>query len=245
MTTLDVLQQMDCVPWGFKDEPPYDAHLAIDVGREGRHLALSLLTFHPSLCICTVAKPKTDVKKETINSDVLCKEVVELCNKVSQRNNFQSLCSLLILRDGRECGRELEGINKAKEELIEKKCLAETAKVDVVDFHKSIKKGIRLWERVGKSRVEQILEGKAVPLDYRTMVLTTTGAPTLRQGTADPIMLVGRTDNIDMIRVTKAIYASTHLNFSSPSVAQKLPLELKRTDDALTSRDSQEIRRIR
>ena len=52
-------------------------------------------------------------------------------------------------------------------------------------------------------------------------------------------------DGVDMVRVTKAVYASTHLNFSNPSVAQKLPLELKRTDDALTSRDSQEIRRIR
>ena len=153
--------------------------------------------------------------------------------------------SLLILRDGRECGRELEGINKAKEELIEKRFLAKTVEVDVVDFHKSIKKGIRLWERVKKNRVEQILEGTAVFLDRRTVVLNTTGAPSRYQGTADPVMIVGRSDGIDMDRVTKAVYVSTHLNFSNPNVAQKLPLELKRTDDELRNRDSQEIRRIR
>lgn len=245
MITLDVLQQMDCIPWGFKNEPPYDAHLAIDVGRNKRDFALSLLTFHPSLSIRTVAQRKIDSKHETINELVLHEEIVKIFKKAAEWGDFQMPRSLLILRDGRECGRELEGINKAKEELIEKRFLAKTVEVDVVDFHKSIKKGIRLWERVKKNRVEQILEGTAVFLDRRTVVLNTTGAPSRYQGTADPVMIVGRSDGIDMDRVTKAVYVSTHLNFSNPNVAQKLPLELKRTDDELRNRDSQEIRRIR
>ena len=243
MITLDVLQQMDCIPWGFKGKPPYDAHLAIDVGRNKRDFALSLLTFHPSLSIRTSVQRKIDSKHETINELILHEEIVKLFKKVEERTDFQMPHSLLILRDGRECGRELEGINKAKEELIEKRLLAKTAEVDVVDFHKSIKKGIRLWERAGKNRVEQILEGIAFFLDDQTVVLTTTGSPTLRQGTAAPVMLASRSGNIDMERVTKAVYASTHLNFSNPNVAQKLPLELKRTDDELKSRDSQEIPR--
>ena len=243
MITLDVLQQMDCIPWGFGDEPYYDAHLAIDVGRNKRDFALSLLTFHPSLSIRTVVQRKIDSKHETINELVLREEIVKLFKKAAERRDFQMPRSLLILRDGRECGRELEGINKAKEELIEKRLLAKMAEVDVVDFHKSIKKGIRLWERAGKNRVEQILEGTAFFLDSRSVVLTTTGAPTRYQGTAAPVVLVSRSDNIDMVRVAKAVYASTHLNFSNPNVAQKLPLELKRTDDALKNRDSQEIPR--
>ena len=243
MITLDVLQQMDCIPWGFGDEPYYDAHLAIDVGKNKRDFALSFLTLHPSLSIRTVVQRKIDSKHETINELILHEEIMKIFKKAAERKDFQIPRSLLVLRDGRECGRELEGINKAKDELIEKGHLAEAAEVDVVDFHKSIKKGIRLWERVEKSRIEQILEGEAVPLDYRTVVLTTTGAPSRYQGTAVPVMLVGRTDNIDMVRVTKAVYASTHLNFSRPSVAQRLPLELKRTDDALKNREAQEIPR--
>ena len=245
MTTLDVLQQMDCILWDLKDEPAYDAHLAIDVGRDGRYFALSFLTFYPSLRIWTVVKSKTDVKKETINGTILYEEIVELCNKVSQRNNFQALRSLLVLRDGRECEGELEAIYTAKQKLIERKFFTEEVTVDVVDFHKSIAKNLRLWEKMERNAVKQILEGEALILDNCTVALTTTGAPTPYQGTADPVMIVGRSDGIDMVRVTKAVYASTHLNFSNPNVAQKLPLELKRTDDALTSRDSQEIRRIR
>ena len=243
MITLDVLQQMDCMPWAFKDEPPYDAHLAIDVGRNKRDFALSLLTFQPSLSIRTVIQRKIDSKHETINELVLHEEIVKIFKKAAKRRDFQMPRSLLILRDGRECGRELEGINKAKEELIEKGILEETVEVDVIDFHKSIKQGIRLWERIGKNRVEQILEGTAFFLDSCRVLLTTTGAPTRYQGTASPVMIVSQSDNIDMVRVTKAIYASTHLNFSNPNLAQKFPLELKRTDDELRSRDSQEIPR--
>ena len=245
MSALDVLQQMDCVPWGFKDRLPYDAHLAIDVGRDKRYFALSLIIFHPFPHIYTVVKAKTDAKKETINSTILRENIIELFNKVPRRHDFQVIRSVLLLRDGRESGQELEAIKTAKAELINNEILIEEAVVDIVDFHKSSLKKPRLWETMQRNRVEQVLEGTGIFLDSRTVVLATTGAPTLHQGTAAPVMLVARSDNVDMNRVTEAVYASTHLNFSNPNVNQRLPLELKRTDDELKKRDSQEIRRIR
>ncbi len=245
MIALDVLQQMDCVFWGFKDASGYDAHLAIDVGRDRRHFALSLLILHPSLRIRTVVEQKFDSKHETINKTILREEIVKLFEKAAEWSDFQSLRSVLVLRDGRECGRELDGINEAVETLVADRLIVEEAQIDVVDFHKSIKKEVRLWERTQSNRIEQGLEGEAVLIDKRTVVLITTGFPTLRQGTAAPIMLVGQSANIDMVRVARAVYASTHLNFSNPKVAQRLPLELKRTDDELKNRDSQQIRGIR
>ena len=245
MNTLDVLQQMDCIPWGLKDKPVYDAHLAIDVGRDKRYFALSLITFHPSIHIYTIAKSKTDIKKETINGDVLYEEIMDLCYKVLQRGGFQPLHSLLVLRDGRECEGELDAIYKAKEELIKQKFFAQEARVDVVDFHKSIAKSLRTWERTQDNVVHQILEGEVVLLDNNTVLLNTTGEPSRYQGTAEPVMLVGRSKNINMDRVAEAVYACTHLNYSSPNVAQRLPVELKRTDDELINRASQEIRGLK
>ena len=245
MIALDVLQQMDCTFWGFKDTPDYDAHLSIDVGRDRRHFALSLIIFHPSLHIRTVVEHKFDSRLETINETVLRKEIVKLFEDATEWPDFQPLSSILILRDGRECGSELDGINEAIETLIDDRLLVEEVEVDVVDFHKSIQKKIRLWKRNQRNGVEQGLEGAAILIDERTVVLITTGFPTLRQGTAAPIMLVAQSANTDMDRVARAVYASTHLNFSNPRVAQRLPLELKRTDDELRSRDSQQIRRIR
>lgn len=164
MITLDVLQQMDCILWDIKGKPAYDAHLAIDVGRDGRHFALSLLTFHPSLHIRTVVKPKTDVKKETINGTILGEEIFELFKKVSQQNDFRSLRSLLVLRDGRECGGELDAIYTTKQELRKRKIFTEEATMDVVDFHKSIAENLRLWEKMQGNAGAQILEGEAILL---------------------------------------------------------------------------------
>ena len=245
MNTLDVLQQINCIPWGLEHAPPYDAHLAIDVGRDRRFFALSLITFHPSICIYTEAKAKSDVKKETINSVVLDDEIMELCKKVSQRGDFNPLSSLLVLRDGRECDGELNAIYNAIEKLTRQKLFIPDAKVDVVDFHKSISKNIRTWERTSENEVMQILEGKAIIIDKNIVVLNTTGAPSRYQGTSDPVMLVGQSENIDMAQATKAVYTSTHLNYSSPSVAQRLPIELKRTDDELNNRAAQEIRGLK
>ena len=177
--------------WGFTDTPDYEAHLAIDVGREKRHFALSLLILHPFLRIRTVVEEKFDYKLETINETVLRKEIVKLFENAAEWSDFQPLRSVLILRDGRECGSELEGINEAVEMLISKRLLVEGVEVDVVDLHKSSKKKFRLWERTQRNRIEQGLEGKAVLIDKRKVVLITTGFPTLRQGTAAPIMLEG------------------------------------------------------
>jgi len=243
MTALDVLQQMGCIPWTLKDEPHYDAHLAIDVGRDRRHFALSLIIFRPSLRIFTEVYQKIDTKTETINPTILCEKSVELVQKAANWSGFQPLRCLLVLRDGRKCGDELKGINDAIARLIKLGHLEKTAQVDRVDVHKSLKKSPRLWER--KDEVEQILEGNGLFLNKRTVVLATTGAPTLHQGTANPILLEAHDDSVDMVRVANAVYASTHLNFSNPNVAQRLPHELKRTDDELKSRFSQEIRRIR
>ncbi len=85
-------------------------------------------------------------------------------------------------------------------------------------------------------------EGTAVFFDKRTVILTNTGAATLHQGTAEPIMLVAHGDHIDMVSIATAVHATTHLNWSSPNVAQRLPLELKRTDEELQKRVAQEIR---
>ena len=100
MIALDVLQQMDCVFWGFKDTSGYNAHLAIDVGMNRRHFALSLLILHPSLRIRTVVKEKYDHRFETINETVLRKEIVKLFEKAAEWSDFQPLRSVLVLRDG-------------------------------------------------------------------------------------------------------------------------------------------------
>lgn len=249
MNSLDVLQHMDCIPWSIASSLRYEGQLVIDVGADRRHFALSLLicrpgSIEPSFRIDTVVPFKSDAKRETINEIILCDEIVRLCQRAAS-TRFQPLRSMLVLRDGHECGHEMDAINNARTKLIESGFFEKNVHVDTVDFHKNSVKGIRLWDRGRSREVRHCLEGTALLLDDRTVVLVNTGAATLTQGSAEPIMLIGRSDSIDMKAVAEFVHATTQLNWSSPRVAQRLPLALKRTDDELKNRAAQEIRRTK
>jgi hypothetical protein len=249
MNALDLLQQMDCIPFAPAGRLHYEAHLAIDVGAHRRYFALSLLIHRPGTSgpvfrLETKALIKGDSKKETINERILRDEIVKLC-QLAENAGFKNLKSLLVLRDGRECGKELTGIFDAKAPLEGSGFLSTNAAIDIIDFHKNSVKGIRLWNRSKGGEIQQILEGDGIIIDGCTVILANTGAATLRQGTAEPVMLVGRIDNLNMFRVAENVHTSSQLNWSSPSVAQRLPIELKRTDDELKNRAAQEIRRIK
>jgi hypothetical protein len=249
MCALDVLQQMDCVPWTFANSAGYDAGLAIDVGWDRRHYALSLLICRddspePFFRLDTVVEHKADWKRETINEVHLRDKIVALF-KAARRRGFHPLRSVLCLRDGRECGRELDAIYGAQGELIEQGLLEKHARFDVVDFHKRSVKGVRLWEVTDAGEVCNVLEGRVLYVSKKTAFVANTGEATLRQGTAEPVMLLSRDDSIDMRSVCRTVSASSHLNWPNPGVAQRLPLELKRTDEQLESKSAEEIRRTR
>jgi len=249
MNSLDVLQQMDCVPWSIASSLHYEAQLVIDVGEDRRHFALSLLicrpgSSEPSFRLDTVVPIKSDTKRETINEIVLCDEIIKLSKRAAVAG-FQRLGSLLVLRDGHECGREMDAISDAQSKLTDSGFFEKNARVDTVDFHKKSVKGMRIWDCDRNGEVRHCLEGTAVLLDARTVVLVNTGAATLTQGTAEPIMLVAQGEGVDMKAVAEYVHATSQLNWSSPRVAHRLPLPLKRTDDELKNRAAQEIRRTK
>jgi len=248
MNALDVLQQMNCIPWSVASPLTYEAQLAIDVGVDRRYFALSLLisrdrALTPAFCLYTLAEPKVDTNRETINEEILADKIVEVFRR-AERRQFDPVQSVLVLRDGRECGREIDGIRAAQERLTSLGLLAKHARVDVVDYHKQSAEGVRLWNRseLGESNV---LEGTALFLGERRVVLATTGEATITQGTAEPSVLVANGEGINMRDVTTSVVASAQLNWSSPRVAQRLPMSLKQTDDELGRRTFQEIRGIR
>jgi hypothetical protein len=246
---LDVFQQMDGIPWRIAQAGAYEAILVIDVGHDRRHFALSVLIARPndrrpSFGICSEVQVKPDHDRERINPVMLCDQIIAIIRKALRRS-FQPLGSMLILRDGRLCGDEPEGVDSGLAGLVDQGMLAKGARVDVVDFHKESQKGIRFWEVDGNGRVENPLEGEGVYLNKKMAAVAATGVATLHQGTAKPFILEanGRCDAI--LDPARATFAAAQLNWSSPGVAQRFPLPFKRTDDELKARAAQEIRRIR
>lgn len=261
MTALDVLRQMDVIPWCTEPKGIYEARIVIDVCYDRRYYALSLLVLRdsakaPAVQLVTHVLTKPDARQEAINARLLEDELVRIFEETLKTeasptpgSAFTSLASLLILRDGRTVDCERNGITAAMQRLRGEGLLAPDARVDLVDIRKDSLKGIRLWEvEVADEmtiRVTNALEGTAVTLDSQTIVLVTTGEATLRQGTAEPLLLSCEAGEMSLAAAAETVFADAQLNWASPRVAQHLPLPLRRTDVELRARAAQEVRRLK
>jgi hypothetical protein len=249
LNALDVLQQLDCVPWRAQQLGPYDAQVAIDVGHDRRYFALSLMIsrgkeHNPSLVVDSFAVPKLDHQHERINGTVLSEHLIELLKRVLH-GNFTALSSLLIVRDGLVAESEQNGIyQQAIPALRKQGLLTADARVDLVELRKKSLIAVRLWERNGH-QIQNAREGTAVQLTEDMVIVTSTGAATLHQGTAQPFVVVRNGRHRHVLDAAQAAFDAAQLNFSSPTVAQRDPLTLKRTDDELIARAAQEIKGLR
>jgi hypothetical protein len=247
LCTLDLLQQLDVIPWRVSDLGQYEAQVAIDVGHDRRHLALSLLIARgehrtPSFRLATDVHVKPDPKHETINARILQDQMFALFERALS-GRFDALRSLLVLRDGRAYGAEVDALLACVERLKGADYVSNDAVVDFVEFQKSSLWHLRIWEKTERE-IRNAPEGTALVLSEDSVALLTTGQLTLRQGTAAPLVLTRVDRRSDPVRAGAAVFSAAQLNWSSPRVAQRLPLTLKRTDEELKARAAQEIRQM-
>jgi hypothetical protein len=192
----------------------------------------------------TDVESKNDSQKETINEIILQDKIFELAER-AVASGFSHLGPMLVVRDGRQYGKELDAIRAAASRLRDIGFLRRDAVVDVVDFHKQSVKNIRLWEVLRDGRVTNALEGTMIRFSKRSVLLANTGAATLNQGTAEPVLIKAVSAIENILHPANDLHQSCHLNWSNPRMAQRLPIEIKRTDEELTSRTAQEVRRIK
>jgi hypothetical protein len=249
-SAVDVLDQMGGTPWRLSSAP-YEACLAIDVSDNRRHYGFTLVVCrdterYPSFQRITRIWHKGDHQFETINSDLLADSLGKLMSELrSVLGGFDPLASLMVLRDGHECGDEMDGIREGLGRWREMGCLADHATVDVASLLKSSTKDLRIWRRRGEER-SNVLEGHAVLLDEVTALVCCTGAATLGgRGTAEPIVLKAADDTMSLLRLAQGTFAFAQLNFSSPGRAHREPLPVRELDAALAERVAQDTRGIK
>ena len=83
----------------------------------------------------------------------------------------EPLASLVVFRDGGECGQEPAALDQLVSILKQKLILAEDAKTVVVSVHKHSLKNIRFWDINNEGSVVNLLEGVAVQLGQCSAVL--------------------------------------------------------------------------
>jgi len=152
--------------------------------------------------------------------------------------------NMLVIRDGKICEGELQAIESVISGLKTKRYIPDQFKVDAIEYHKSSLKNVMLYENSG-GNIENCLEGSYYIFDKTNAFLATTGASTLTQGTANPILIKSPNENCSLIKVLQDLFTLSQFNFSSPTVAQKNCAPIKNADEQLKDRKSQEVERIK
>ena len=155
---------------------------------------------------------------------------------------FDPLESILVQRDGRFCGEEVQAVLDAIGKLKESNRITSDAEVSLIDLRKTSENPVRFWEIDSLDNVSNPFEGTGLRLNTKMLVIASTGEATLNQGTANPFMIVSNGHCNDIARAGKATFAATQLNWSSPQVAQRLPIHVKNSDEQLQNRAAQVIR---
>ncbi len=257
MNGLEIIQLLDTVPYRTAQTGEYEAQIVIDVSYDRLYFALSLLINRnldkrPDFFLRSETYRKADHTRETINPTILADEIEKLFDTLKEHfDEFDEISSILFVRDGQFYGaiiddeyqHETEGVKEAIARLKSKGMLTREGRADLVNLHKDTLKGLRFWEIHDDGTVTNPLEGKGIRLNPNILLIATTGDATLTKGTAQPYILQGNGDVAALNRAGEVTFLSAQQNWSSPSVAQRLPLQLKRTDEELLARSAQEIRR--
>jgi hypothetical protein len=246
-SVLDTLEQMGAIPWRIASLP-YESCLAIDVGDNRRHFAISLLICRdeqkrPGLFRATRVWPKGDHQHEQINAEILRDKVVQLCDEY-RGTTYSPLGSMVVLRDGHRCGDEVRGINEAVEMLRKSGRMMQACPVDIIHVHKRTVKGLRAWLK-SERECANALEGTAIYLDDCTSLVNCTGAATVsRSATVDPCLLVAAEPGV-IRKASQAFFALSQHNYSTPTKAHRYAQPLRDTDALLRHRLAQDMRGIR
>ncbi len=246
-TVIDLLDQMGTILYRIEDWD-YEACLAIDVSEDRRFCALSFLicrnpALYPGregLWRYLECWTKPDTRRETIETVQLADQIAKIPDGLHGLR-IAPLRSLLVLRDGHECGDEAKAIDQGLAHWKQLDFLAQAATVDVVDYHKRTVKELRMWRMVGNA-VGNVLEGRVVLLDGDAALLCPTGAASLgKTATADPIVLVGRAQS-DIRRPVAGVFALAQHNWLSPKKAYRDAQPVRDADHELTRRMAMEVR---
>jgi DNA-binding transcriptional ArsR family regulator len=243
MTALDTIQQMGCLPYIFKNSLNFDIHLVIDVSEKASHFGFSLMMYKEGMkypIIVDKIHSKPD-RNETINKVILEKYFEELLKQNKDhilRNNLQSI---LILRDGKNCGEEYQTLNASINKLKGSGILPANFELNFVEYRKSTLKEIRIWNNT--TPTTNVLEGSYFLIDNNSAIIATTGEGTLTQGTSAPLFI--KAQHGDLKLILNDIFVASQLNYSSPGIAQRLTYSAKRIDDQLKERRMQEVERIK
>lgn len=226
------------VPFAPAESFKYNVHVGIDVGGRDNNKAMLCVGYgfqnpRERLVFLTEELPVEGAKAEPIPVDALVQGITgafqKLASEFNQAGRSFDLTRVLFVRDGSLLGdaprwNERDAFAPVFEEAKRRGWADPSALWSVAEVSKSAE-GWRVLAHVGEVR-NPIVGQWIAPFDDRNrVILSTTGAPYLTQGTASPLLiqigdLVGRANRDAVLR---DIVWEADMCFTKPDMGMKLP----------------------
>lgn len=203
-----------------------DVHIGIDVYQD-----LAVVTFVYGGADLVTFLPIQTKRGEKLSASLVREAIITQMN-IDLKQLGMTPRSIVVHRDGRVFRSEAIGIVAALDELRDLGRIAPDFKYAIVEIHKTSSTRLRLYKWAnGKFRNPDM--GTFVELSEYEGILTTTGAPLLSRGTAQPLSIEIFKGNIPIGDIAHDIYALSHLAFASPGCSMSLPYTISLADKIL------------
>ncbi len=173
--------------------------IVIDVSEDFSHFCISGLLFKEGmpfpLMPCHTER-KTDEKRETINPHILKDELLKMFSALKKQIGKYSIRKYLFARDGKDCGDEFNAVKESFDQLKSDGTIPPDSHFDFVEYHKTTRKEVRMWDMMPDGVAVNVLEGSYYFFRSNIAILCSTGDGTLStKVTADPITIVNKYTN--------------------------------------------------
>ncbi len=229
-TALDVLVTSGFWPWALAEPLHYDLHVGVDV--LNNTAGFTFIGANGAICRF---QSSTSEQKEKLSASQMAEQLTENLSTLIPRIREKTGAlprHLIIDRDGRFYDSEGDGVNTAVAELQSKGLLTATAKIGVVELHKSQAERLRMMSIFNGQAVNPKV-GSYHIFDSRTGALCTTGFPGLPHGTAEVLVVKIVDGDLDIEKSLSDLYWLSVLSWTKPNGIQGDPIVIKLADDWL------------
>jgi len=181
---------------------------------------------------------RTSQQRERLLPSQMTKYLCEILRDASVQS---PVSSFVLHRDGRVFASEIAGIRAALSKLQSEGIVTQDCRWAVLQISKTGPAPLRLYQDVmerGQTRVDNPTVGTIVRIGDSEAYVCSTGAPLLRNGTANPLHVEMVAGNADFQHCLEDLYALTALTWTQPDGCSRQPITISLNDRILSDRAS-------
>ncbi|HUV01944.1 MAG TPA: Piwi domain-containing protein [Desulfobacteria bacterium] len=233
VTAVGFAAKMGFKPWVLQTQLSADCYIGLDVGGDRSHVMGNCYIIDKSGTYMEIGKTIPQ-RGEAISEDTMVEIVSDAIFDSIRKYKDESarIKSIVIHRDGEIRKSEKNGISDAISRLKKEGLLPEVINCYGVELRKL--NPFRIYE--GDNETAQMCGiGSVTLLSNSDAILATTGAPSLTQGTANPLLtkVVSFEGTFDIKEVCRDVLYLSELNWGSPLRGMKMPVTIKIAEDVI------------